>query len=410
MVEATAEPDVRAPGDREIKQSGERRLLKVEALRGLLALGVVSAHIWGASGGDLIQTFGGRAVAGGLGFGAFFFFTLSGFLLYIPFVRRDFGGGGGVSIRNYALNRFVRVMPLYYVALIAVLVILHDGGTLRIWAIFGTWSQNFFRSTAGTINGSLWTGVVELHFYILLPLLAYLVGRLATGSIKRAALVIGGLMLASMAFQLFAVLLADKVYRDPLRFSFPANFYFIGAGMMVALAREAWRKRPPALPGPLGSANFWLLAALPLWLAFISYYKLEPLFGVAAFLVLGAIMLPLRPSVLHRVLEWRPLAAFGLASYSVFIWQYPILITINRRHVPVLDPLIAHAQDLLGSSYFGYWVIAAPFICAVAMVSYKLIEEPALRLRRRWGAARKTSVERHTRAATPAPAERPAPG
>jgi peptidoglycan/LPS O-acetylase OafA/YrhL len=399
---ATSEPAVRARGDREIKQARERRLVKIESLRAVLALGVLTAHIYVTARGNVFTAFGSRIIPG-TGFGAYVFFALSGCLLYIPFVRRDFGGGT-ISHRNYALNRAVRVLPLYYVALIAVLVILHNGGTLKQWVIFGLFGENFFYETVGTLNGALWTGVIEFHFYLLLPFLAYAIARLSGGSLNRAMLILGALIVGSFLLQLFLVLLEARPYRDPVRMSLPTHFYFIGAGMMVALVREAWRQRPPRLWEPLRSANLWLALAILPWLALTWNFKLQAVFAIGCFLILGAFVLPLRPSVLDRVLEWRPLAAFGLTSYSLYIWQAPILVTINRRHVPVLDPLIANAQDLLGSRFLGMWVIAAPFCCAVAVVSYKLIEEPALRLRRRWGAERSTRVEKARTAETPAPA------
>jgi peptidoglycan/LPS O-acetylase OafA/YrhL len=402
---ATAEPAMRTPRDQEISQARERRLVKIESLRAVLALGVLTAHVYVAARGNVFTGIGSRIIPA-TGFGAYVFFALSGCLLYIPFVRRDFGGGT-ISHRNYALNRAVRVLPLYYVALIAVLVVLHKGGTLKQWVIFGLFGENFFYETVGTLNGALWTGVIEFHFYLLLPFLAYAIARLSRGSLNRAMLILGALIVASVLLQWFWVLLEARPYRDPARFSLPTNFYFIGAGMMVALVREAWRQRPPRLWGPLGSANLWLGLAIVPWLVLITNFKLQAVFAIGCFLILGAFVLPLRRSVLDRFLEWRPLAAFGLTSYSLYIWQAPILVTINRRHVPVLDPLIANAQDLLGSRFLGFWVIGAPFCCAVAVVSYKLIEEPALRLRRRWGAERSTKVEEAPKAEAP-PATAPA--
>ncbi len=37
------------------------------------------------------------------------FFVLSGYLLYLPFARRDFGGGGAVDLPRYARNRILRM-------------------------------------------------------------------------------------------------------------------------------------------------------------------------------------------------------------------------------------------------------------------------------------------------------------
>lgn len=398
-----------------ISQAGERRLSSIESLRALAAIGVLSAHIWGAAGGNFFEGFGNRVLSG-LGFGALFFFALSGALLYVPFARRDFGGGGGggdggggVSIRHYALNRALRIFPLYYVALVVSLLALEHGGTLKQWFMFTLFLENFSTQTAGTVNGALWTIVVELHFYILLPFIALLIAALARGSWRRGAVVLGALIAISALATLVFVLLPVKPYRDPLRFSLPMTFFLIGSGMMVALLREAWSERPRLLRGPLASADVWLLAAIPFWLLFVYHYQLQPLFAISCFLILGAFMLPLRPSRVGRLLAWRPLATLGLASYSLYIWQVPIIIAVHQYEIPVLDRLIHEAQSLIGSDFVGLFVVLAPICIAVALLSFKLIEEPALRLRKRWGGFAGQRDRRRKPAPAPAPAGEPAP-
>jgi peptidoglycan/LPS O-acetylase OafA/YrhL len=383
---ATAEPDIASaqPGA-EVTQAGERRLVRIESIRALAAIGVVAAHIWGfSSQGDFFTGLGARVLAG-IGFGAFFFFALSGCLLYMPFARRDFGDGSSVSLKRYGLNRAVRIFPLYYISVVVVLLALYPGATIGLYGRFFLFLENFDPTTVGLYNGALWTIVIELHFYILLPLLAWAAARLAGRSVRGAAIVIGGLLLASVAFRVFAVIIPGRPFRDPVSMSLPANFYLIASGMLVALAREAWDRRPAWVRGALARADVWLLAAIPFWLAFVYDYKLQPLFAISCFLVLGAFVLPLQPTRVGGFLDWRPLAFLGLASYSLYIWQVPILEAIGRWNVPVIDPLITHVQDLLGSSYLGLMVVCMPLCIAAALLSFKLIEEPALRLRRRWG-------------------------
>jgi peptidoglycan/LPS O-acetylase OafA/YrhL len=383
---ATAEPDLASaqPGP-EVTQAGERRLVRIESLRAVAAIGVVAAHIWGvASHGDFFSGFGARVLAG-IGFGAFFFFALSGCLLYMPFARRDFGAGSPVSLRRYALNRAVRIFPLYYVSVAVVLLLLYSGGTIGLWGRFGLFLENFSPATVGLYNGALWTIVIELHFYILLPLLAWFIARSSSGSARKGALILGALLLASVAFKVFAVIEPGRPFRDPVTMSLPANFYLIATGMLVGLLRETWDRRPGWVRGPLLRADVWLLAAIPPWLCFVYDYKLQPMFAISCFLIIGAFVLPLRPSAVGRLLDWRPLALLGLASYSLYIWQVPILQAIEQYRIPVVDPLITRFQDLLGSDYLGLMVVAMPICIGVALLSFKLIEEPALRLRRRWG-------------------------
>lgn len=363
-------------------------MARIESLRALAAVGVVSAHALGATGANFFVPFQNRVIAG-WGFGALFFFSLSGALLYLPFVRRDFGGGSPVSLRRYALNRAVRIFPLYWVAVVVTLIVLHGGGTLEQWVVFFLFLENFSTEHVGQVHGALWTIVIELHFYLLLPFLAWFIARLSRGSVRRALLLLLAMAAASIVLRAWGVLLADRPYADPIRFSLPTTFYFIAVGMMVALLREAWKNgRPAWVRGPLALPDVWLVGAFPFWFIFVYHYDLEPFFAVSCFLILGAALLPLDRSLLIRVLDWKPLALLGLTSYSLYIWHVPLMEAIITRDVPVVEPLIDELHTATGSHYFATLAVTLPISIAMAIVSYKLIEAPALRLRKRWSGAR----------------------
>jgi peptidoglycan/LPS O-acetylase OafA/YrhL len=384
-----------------VSQAGEGRIARIESLRALAAVGVVACHVFGATVGQFFVGIENR-VASGIGFGGYFFFALSGCLLYIPFVRRDFGGGGRIELGRYALNRAVRIFPLYYVALFVVLLVFYGGGSLSQWAEWGLFLENLTPDNIMSVNGVLWTIVIELHFYILLPLIAWLILRGSRGSLKGAMLVLGLLVAASLTFRILHVILPSREFLNPLRMSFPSLFYLIGAGMFVALVREAWlEQRPRWLRGPFASPDVWALASIPFWFLFVLDYDLEPLFAIGCFLLLGAAVLPLDRGFLVRGLDWRPLALLGLTSYSIYIWHHPILKAVTERHVWGLDGAIWRAQQFFGSDYVGMLVVVVPFSCAVAALSYMLIESPALRLRKRWGEFRRQSVELRAPAQAP---------
>jgi peptidoglycan/LPS O-acetylase OafA/YrhL len=162
-------------------------------------------------------------------------------------------------------------------------------------------------------------------------------------------------------------------YVDPLwRYNLPANFFFFIPGMLLAVLRVSWESsRPTWLRGPMRSSGVWLVASLPLWLLVFDHYSWDPLVGVASFLVIGSCVLPLDSSLPIRLLDWRPLAVIGTASYSLYLW-----------HLPIVDHLTQH--QLKGDSLAIDLVVLIPLTIAVALVSYRVIEAPFLRLRRRW--------------------------
>jgi peptidoglycan/LPS O-acetylase OafA/YrhL len=370
-----------------VSQAGEQRSARIESLRAIAALGVVVGHVYGASHAFSATVYDGyarRALLGG-GFGVYLFFALTGYLLFWPFVKEGFGGGR-VDLRSYARNRALRILPLYYAVVIVLLVVQEHGGTFGQWWRFLTFSENFSHSTIRTVDGVVWSLVIELQFYILLPLLCWMLLSLARGSLRRLTGLLLALGLESLALRLHFVTF-QSVPDQLWQYSLPTTFFFFVAGMLVALARLACEKR--SLPG---SSDAWLFGGVALWAAVCYRYSWEPLCAVAAMLMVGACVLPLRPGRLVRGLEWRWLAAIGVASYSLYMWHFP---------------LVAHMTS--SGHTLRMFALLVPLSIAAAFASYHLIEAPFLRLRRRWApsAAAQRPVDRAPAAETlaPAPAE-----
>ncbi len=367
------------PADRgeAINQAGEERSARVESLRALAALAVVWGHVVAASlalnpalpsASDLGTI---ERVAYGGGYGVFFFFALTGYLLSWPFAKRYFGGGDSIELGRYAINRALRILPLYYAVVVVVLLFQEHNPGLGVWARFLTFTETLSPGTAGRIVGPAWSLVVELCFYLLLPLLAYAIARLARGSRGRAAAMLIGLALASLAIRVVTIYNADPV--DPLwRLNLPATFLFFVPGMLLALVRVSWEERRPAwVRGPPSRGDLWILATVPLWaLVVLGSYSLDFLVGVAAFGIVGACVLPMRAGPVTNALQWRPLAFVGVASYSLYLW-----------HVPVIKALI---DGGVSTGFVALTAIAVPICILIAIGSYAAIESPFLRLRRQW--------------------------
>jgi len=360
-----------------IVQAGEERSARVESLRALAALAVLWGHVVAASlalnaalpsAGDLGTL---ERIAYGGGYGVFFFFALTGYLLFWPFAKHYFGGGSSMDLRRYAVNRALRILPLYYAVVIVVLLFQEGNPGLGVWARFLTFTETLTPGTAGRIVGPAWSLVVELCFYLLLPLLAYVVARLAGGSRLRAGAILVGLALASLALRVATIYDAEPV--DPLwRLNLPATFLFFVPGMLLALVRVSWEERRPEwLRGNLARGDLWILATIPLWaLVVLVSYSLDFLVGAAAFLIIGACVLPLRTGPVANALQWRPLAVVGVASYSLYLWHVPVIKALADWGVP--------------TGFAVLTLIAVPICIVVAIASYGAIESPFLRLRRQW--------------------------
>ena len=368
--------DIAVHGGERVAQAGELRLARVESVRALAALGVVVGHLWATAHAFQVQPILGtlpRKLVFGFTSGVWVFFGLTGYLLFWPFVRRQFNAGSSISVGRYALNRALRILPLYWFSVVFLLLFQVHDPTKTLAFRHLLLLQNFWRDSIGRVNAPIWSVVVEVQFYALLPLLAWALFRLAPRSRLRAFGLLAVLAGASIfARQRLALDTGDTL--STWLFQLPTTFAFFVAGMSVALLRSAWEEQPPAwTKGPLGAPWLWLAASIPFWVLASWHFDLQNLLVAGVFLAVGAIVLPIRAWRGLDVLDWRPLALLGVVSYSLYVWHAPLILRING------------AQRLMDQGGFGLVLVAVVPLCVViAVVSYVLIERPGLRLRRRW--------------------------
>jgi peptidoglycan/LPS O-acetylase OafA/YrhL len=362
-----------AAGDR-ILQAGEVRLARLESLRAFAALAVLTGHVWGGVHGYSVDgvyaTFERRLLLNG-GLGVFLFFALSGYLLFWPFVRHHFADHQPIDLRAYARNRALRIVPLYLVAVVVLMVLGGHASDGTLWWRHLLGVQAMWSDSVDAINGPLWSVVVEMQFYVLLPLLALLLAVLSRRNKALAAVLLlaaGGL--SAVARWKLATHADDP--GSPWLYQFPTTFQFFAGGMLLALLRLWMEEREtPAPRGPLGSAAVWAALSVGCWLLATWHLDQDFWMAPAGFLLVGALMLPLRRGAWVRVFDWRPLALIGVASYSLYVWHLPLGDWLDWGG-DTLEPFVVALVVIAGLSVL------------VALASYRLIEEPVLRLRRQW--------------------------
>lgn len=381
---------VAAPaGAARVTHAGEPRSARIESVRAIAALGVLFGHTFAfavAFEGLTVGSYKDRLLLGG-GMGVYLFFTLSGYLLFLPFAKRAFHGGR-LALGRYARNRILRIVPLFY-AVTAVLLIVRphdaDRGDWWRWALF---IQNYSIETTTKLNSPAWSLGVEMQFYVALPVLGYLLARLCRGRAAVGALAITALGAASWILRDARVLGAvDAEPQSPLvgAYSLPSTFYMFAAGMLLALLKLELDRRPRRLPGILGSSTTWLAAAAASYfLLCIDYARQEPGVALAAVVLIGACVLPLRHGRAMRLLEWRPLALVGVASYSLYLLHVPLLETLTGTYSVVLED---EGRTLITGERMDFKLLlamATPVCLVAAALSYRFVEAPFLRLRERW--------------------------
>lgn len=357
-------------------------------LRGLAAGWVLIYHAWVAAEPRLmLLPVAGTQIditpifsSGGVGVDIFF--TLSAFLLALPFAHANACGLEGPRTSAYLWRRCLRILPAYYVQLFLVLATaLALTGTLplsgsQLASHLVLW-LNLGPQPVAPLVGVWWTLPIEFGFYLLLPLLAPWL---------RPARILWLLLLAIVAtlgyrYAMFAYISERSVGEKVLMLEqLPGRLdqFIVGTFAAVYIANRpdlgrALSRKAGLILAILGTTLLLTLITLA-HLNFETYWSGNPLLFVfhllAAIAVAALIVAACSDRVKDlRVLRSRPLVFLGTVSYSLYLWHQLILMWLARQPwIDLLSPYTLPALLLIG----------APAACLVAWVSWRLVELPSL--------------------------------
>ncbi|BAC90127.1 acyltransferase family protein [Gloeobacter violaceus] len=306
------------------------KLILVQVLRGVASLAVLGYHVDRMFFERLGQRFLGGAFACGWA-GVDLFFVLSGFILaYLYLVKPDAGPGA------FLLRRFVRIYPIYWVVMGAVLVFFSlspgQGAGRLSWEVI-TASVLLLPQPEPVLTGS-WTLSYEVGFYLLFALVIWCKPPVALPLIAAAWLASKGAAYVSAPVTPTGTDLIELVFGDlRLEFCF---------GCVVAYGLVRYRERAIAAGGAVLVLGLGLLA-IPVLLSVLGggmtggepaawawqQVKFVRVFGFglpAAFVLFGAAAIDLKGNVRVPFL-WK---YFGDASYSIYLVHAPVISALTR--------------------------------------------------------------------------------
>lgn len=387
--------------------ASHRQFPLFDSLRALAALSVLLVHV--AIFTDAFGADGLGPILAHLDIGVPFFFLLSAFLLYRPFVAARVLGSPRPGIPDYAARRATRILPAYWLALTVAALVPGMVGifTGDWWAYYGL-LQIYPVHEAGPecvaepLRCGLpqtWSLAVEVAFYAVLPLYALALDRLARrfGGGRWVGVELGAVALIGGASIVIQASVPTSDAHLWLFFSPLGRGLWFGLGLALAalsVRAEQLGSEPPAVrwlrahPGPpivlalaLFVASCLLVFEPTPTLAFpvvgTGEYLLQyVLFGViAALVLLPAAFAADGPGLARAFLRHRVLAWLGLVSYGIFLWQFPVIVALTDLGIndvwPAMDTLV-----LL--------LAALPITVACAAISFYALERPLMRRVRAW--------------------------
>ncbi|MEV0808601.1 acyltransferase [Micromonospora sp. NPDC050200] len=355
-----------------------RRFDALDGLRAIAAVIVVAFH------------FGGSAWGWTSGWiGVHLFFVLSGFLITTLLLREE-SSRGRVSLRAFYTRRFFRILPVYFVVLAATWALAHVNGRgkgVEQSLIHYLLMVNEFAPTKSFLHS--WTIAIEQKFYLVWPLLAFV---LVSGAFYRRLAVTGVAVLALLALVPVAT---DWPY-------WPIQYVVILAGCLLAIIMH--NPRSYALVRPLTHP----VAAVVVVIGFTALHLSLPYWPpaadghndtrVAIYAVGAALLLPalLTRSLPARILALRPLAFIGERSYSLYLVQY-----IAAAVVAGLAPSVPR-----GTTFFLATVVVG---LLAADLLHRWVELPMIDLGRRLAARGRKAAPEAAAPSAEVPAEPVAP-
>ncbi|MCW1821250.1 acyltransferase [Mycolicibacterium conceptionense] len=327
-----------SPGDDDqggLEQIGHAdRVASLTGVRAVAALTVMGTHA--AYGTGLLSQGYLGLMSARLEVGVAIFFVLSGLLLFRPWVRAAAMGAAAPSTRRYARNRFRRIMPAYVVTVLIVYGVYelrpvqpNPGhtwtGLLRNLTLTQIYSDNYFTDYLHQGLSQMWSLAVEVAFYAVLPLLAYLLLVVLCRRRFRPALLLAGLAVLAAVSPLWLVLLHTADWMPVGGGAWLPHYlvWFVGGMTLAAL-------------GTMG-VRVYALAALPLALACylvvstpIAGRVTAPALGLSEDLaktlfyavIATLVVAPLAlgaDGLYARLMGSRPMVALGEISYEVFL-------------------------------------------------------------------------------------------
>lgn len=324
---------------------------------------------------------GMTSVSGGF-IGVDLFFVLSGFLV-TNVILSEVDRSGSFSLGGFYARRVRRLLPAAVLAITAtcVLAVLVTPEASRLSMVsdaraallyFANWqfiadANDYFGDGIGASPFlHYWSLSIEEQYYIVYPLLIFLVLVKARQSERRVGLLLGLLTVVSVGLQLQAA-------ASDVNFAYYATqtrIYQPLAGCVLAIAlRELGRRGTTegrGLAGAVGSLGVLGVVVLASGWIDLSESARGLLCTVAALAAVGGLCLAPR-TPLSRVLSWSVPRYLGQISYGTYLWHWPVILVIAQLFD--VRPLVLA-------------LMATAVATGLAALSFQVFETPIRRSRR----------------------------
>ena len=328
--------------------AGPDRVASLTGIRAVAALLVVATHAAYTTGKYIEGYFG--LFCSRMEMGVPIFFVLSGFLLFGPWVKAVATGAAAPSVRRYAWHRVRRIMPAYAVTVVVAYVLYHFRhaqpnpghtwiGFLRNLSLTQIYTDQYMYSYIHQGLTQMWSLAVEAAFYVVLPLLAWLLLAVLCRGRWRPMVLLGGLLLLTAVTPAWLIFVhtVDGL-PDGARLWLPTYLLWFVGGMLLAVLAVMGVRCYAFAVIPVAAVSYFIASTPIAGEPTTSPYALAPAVWKAVFYAVIA-TLAVAPLALHdrgwyaRLLASRPMVFLGEISYEIFLIH---LLTMEVVMVEIL--------------------------------------------------------------------------
>jgi peptidoglycan/LPS O-acetylase OafA/YrhL len=342
----------------EIEQGGLEQVSHVDrvasltGIRAVAALLVVGTHAAYTTGKYTHGYWG--LVGARMEIGVPIFFVLSGFLLFRPWVKSAATGGPPPSLSRYARHRVRRIMPAYVVTVLFAYVLYHFRtagpnpghswlGLARNLTLTQIYCDGYLGKYLHQGLTQMWSLAVEASFYVVLPLLAYVLAVLVCRRRWQPRLMLAALAALALISPAWLILVhADHLFPDGARLWLPTYLAWFLGGMALAVLQRMGVRGYAFVAIPLATICYFIVSTPIAGAPTTSPASLREAVVKTCFYAVIA-TLAVAPLALgdhgwyYRLLATRPMVWLGEISYEIFlihlITMEFAMVYIVRAHV-----------------------------------------------------------------------------
>lgn len=295
------------------------------------------------------------------------FFVISGFILGLPFAKYYLNKGNVINLKKYFLRRLTRLEPPYIIIMtilffgaVSVAKIMSFSEAVKSYLASIFYSHNFIYGRGSLLNGPAWSLEIEVQFYLLAPVMAYLF-------MIKMPLLRRSLMVLIILFYLVIDFSVEFPFRTIMNYM---HFFLIGF-----LLADLYVTKPKFLP----KSKFDTIIGLFLFIIIFYFERNDFDLKYNQFLweiiQLSSIFFLYYYILFHKIfrfLSFRIITNIGGMCYSIYLVHYPIISMFGN---PLLKYKFSESQFINISIYSMVLIF---LILVISSIFFLTIERPCM--------------------------------